>query len=458
MNNLSLADLCVIAVYILLTLSIGVLARGRQSVDTYLANDRATPFALMLCSTVATWVGAGAIIGVCSAAYTSGISYGISVIFVNIGWFLLFSFLCFRIKEFGDKSGSYTLGDFIGHSFGPRVRLLFAVSSLVVMVIWTAVQLLAVGNLCALLFGWSLTSGLVAALVITLVYSAAGGLRSDIITDFIQFWVMLAAFVLIIPFATKGGAALHSLSELPDSFFDPMAFGGAVFFFGSLVLGMLYPLSNTVEWQRVYAAGSPSVARRAYLWSVPFIFFFVGIAIIVGLFAARHFPGLPPDQSFIYVMQNALPAGVRGLAIASIVALVCSSVDSLLVSAAAVMARDLLPIATQRPLNSWIEMRKLRLLSVLFGAVCLLVAIAAPSIVELSIFGAFLYLCFSATVLAALFGWKVSPRAVQASIYLGISGLAVSWVLIGKNSFVVVVFVTFLPLLERKGSKTSQAT
>ena len=83
MLKLNSLDLLILCAYVLITLFVGFLGGKKSNVETYFANNRATKLPAMLGSTIATWVGAGAIIGVCSASFSTGISYALSVVLIN---------------------------------------------------------------------------------------------------------------------------------------------------------------------------------------------------------------------------------------------------------------------------------------------------------------------------------------------------------------------------------------
>lgn len=442
-------DLSVLVAYILVTLLIGAILGRSRSAETYLANDRGTSFSLLLFSNVATWIGAGAVVGVCSQAYSTGVSYGLSVMAVNAGFALFFAYLAPRIKKLGDSQRAYTLGDLFARAYGERCRGLFGVCYLGIAVIWGAVQLLAIAQLLSLLFGLSLLSALSIALLFTLIYSVSGGLRSDIYTDAVQFWVMLITFLIIIPTEISVDGGLESVRSLPSGHFDPLAFGGLPFFLGSIFLGLLYPLSSAVEYQRVFSANSEATARRAYLWSAPLMLFFIGCAVSIGLLAASHHSGLEGDQVFFVMMQKTLPSGLLGLGYASVLALVMSSLDSLLVAGSAALARDVLPVITGTSSERWMRMPVLRALCTVFGICCVVVAWCLPSIVHLSLIAAYVSLCFAPAVLAMLLQWPLSPNRAFTSMVLSLGSLIVGWPFLEKNVFIVLVVLGFLPVLLR---------
>lgn len=439
-------DLSILVLYGIALFGLVLFAGKSETREDFLCNSRATSLGMLICSTVATWVGSGAIIGVSSAAFSTGISYGLSVIAINVGVMVVFAYFAPRIKAFGDAHGAYTVGQFIGAKFGKRCQLLFAFAYLGILAIWMGSQLLAAGNLLALLTGLGVWSGVLIAFAITVGYSAIGGLKSDILTDALQFWVMLIAFAIMVPVAILKSGGMAAISSLPAESFDPFNFGGRVFFFASVFLGLIYPLVDACNWQRIYSAKQGDSARRAFIFAAPFVLFFLVAAVLLGLLARLLVPaGVPPDQAIFGLMQRVLPSGILGLAYASIFAVVMSTVDSLIVAGTATVACDILP-TFRRPDSS---LGTLRWFSVAIGAAALLIAFLFPSIVQLSVLAAFTSLCFAPAMLVGLFNLQFSANTVFASMVSALMALIVGQGYLGNLNFIAIIAAGVAPLLMR---------
>ncbi len=441
---MSLLDLAVLVAYAIGLLALVLFAGRSETREDFLCNSRATSLGMLICSTVATWVGSGAIIGVSSAAFTTGISYGLSVIAINVGVMVVFAYFAPRIKAFGDASGAYTVGQFIAARFGTRCQLIFAFSYLGILAIWMGSQLLAAGNLLAIMTGIGVWTGVFLAFGITLTYSAIGGLKSDILTDALQFWVMLVAFILMVPIAIFKVGGYGGFQQLPVEVFNPYKFGGETFFYASVFLGLIYPLVDACNWQRIYSARGGAAARRAFIISAPLILFFLVSSVVLGLVSRLLLPQeTPPDQAIFGLMRQVLPSGVLGLAYASIFAVVMSTVDSLIVAGTATLSCDILP-AFRRSESS---LTGLRIFAVLIGAAALGIAYIFPSIVQLSVIAAFTSLCFAPAMLVGLFNWKVSPNAVFVSMILALIALFLGQSTLGNLNFIAIIAAGCLPIL-----------
>ena len=73
------------------------------------------------------------------------------------------------------------------------------------------------------------------------------------------------------------------------------------------------------------------------MFSIPFF----AITGMIGLVALVMNPGLNPNLSLPYVIQQTLPEGIRGLVVAGMISVVMSSADSCLNSASVAFTNDI---------------------------------------------------------------------------------------------------------------------
>jgi len=110
---------------------------------------------------------------------------------------LVLGLLAKKIKTYGDKYGAYTVVDFFAKRFDKKNQLLTAVLQIFLIIIRVAVHAIAFSSLASVLIDIPYSLALVIAAGFTIFYTALGGLKVDIITDFIQFRIMLIIFTLL---------------------------------------------------------------------------------------------------------------------------------------------------------------------------------------------------------------------------------------------------------------------
>jgi SSS family transporter len=194
--------------------------------------------------------------------------------------------------------------------------------------------------------------------VFTMIYTAMGGMKAVIWTDFVQLIVKMGGIVfaiVFIAFMVKGGvgemaaiAAAEDKTKLFDFSFDLTK--ATVWGFVFLVLFdvvLTFP-KDQVLMQRVLSTGSAKEAGRS-VWTfaaimIPggFMFYMVGTALFAfyKTHPERLNPLLPIDSVFPLFIAAELPMGVRGLIIAGILAAAMATLSSIMNSVATLASVD----------------------------------------------------------------------------------------------------------------------
>ena len=298
--TLDIIDYLCIAAYFVTILAVAVIVRAK-SLQTYWANDRATGTTMLTLSTVATSVGSGMVFGIAAMAYTGGIIPLFLGIFNAVG-ILAAAVLAPRLRELAEKHSMYSLPDFFGAVYSRRCRLAGATVNLLVYFFFLAAQLIALGTICKMITGLPEFVSLGLAFVLLVAYTFIGGMRTDIIADNIQFFILVLLLVLLPIPILRDREVLEGLKGLSSTYLTGSAMGGWSFVLGLFLFFTPVPLVMTDIWMRIYSAKSPQIARRSLVASaliiLPFFaaFTFVGIAAYV-LFQHRPRHGGGPNDT-----------------------------------------------------------------------------------------------------------------------------------------------------------------
>jgi Na+/proline symporter len=173
-------------------------------------------------------------------------------------------------------------------------------------------------------------------------------------------------------------------------------------------------------YAKILSCRTEAVARRATLLAgLSKVVFGLSVAAIALIARATLSTG-PAVQTLPRAILAFVPGPLASLVLVCLVATMQSSADVVLLSAAAVTARDLLPPLIHRPLS----LSAARILTPIYGALGFLVAVAmSRNVLETlklgySIFAAGLIL----PVLAAFLPrgrWSISPRGAVAAMFAG---------------------------------------
>ncbi len=412
----------------------------KQDVEGYFANQRGTKLWLLTFSTVATVVGAGGTVGIVAEVYNSGISYGLALPASFVLGMIILAITAKRIKQAGDEYKAYTIVDFFAKRFDGKNRILTAVLQLFLLIIWIGAQAVAVASLTSVLTGWNYTTALLATAVVTIAYTSIGGLKIDIITDFIQFWIIIIVFGVMAWLGGHQTGGLHGLLEkLPKSYLDPFAFGGVGWFVGIVLLSGWLFLGNTSHWQRIFSAESTTVARKSFILAIPFVLLLSVIILLIGLQAAVLLDISDKNKAIFAFMQKVLPPHWQGIGYAAILAVIMSSIDSYLVGGSAIIYK-----LTEKRGNNVLAAR---LLTLSFGILGFLIAYLIPDIVKLSLLITYLALIFVPAILAGLYSRKTSPDAAFYSILVPTVVLFALFWRMPKSIFLITTTLSVLIIL-----------
>ena len=252
--------------------------------------------------------------------------------------------------------------------FGRRTRQALAASFLLSRGLSLGVILYASALVVSTALGWPVAWSILAIGLFSVAYTSLGGLAADVWSDVAQFvllWggtLVAAAYVLV----HGGPDVLHAipLSRVRPLVLDATGLHDGTTFafwpmlFGGMFLYLSYYGCDQSQAQRLLAARSNADAKRALVWNGLLRFPLVLTYCLFGLLLAgllrvdagfaAEMANRPADSLVPTFMMGYLPAGLRGLLLAAILAAAMSSIDSALNSLAAVTLEDVAGIAPGR--------------------------------------------------------------------------------------------------------------
>ncbi len=333
------------------------------------------------------------------------------------------------VKRFGDTHNATTIVDFFEKRFDGRTRDLAMVLQGLMLLVWIGTQAAAVAAMASVLTGISQSTALLVTGVVTILYVTLGGIKIDIISDFIQFWIIVLVFVLFGVYAYLDiGSVSALLASLPPSHLDVFAYGGPTMFFGIIVFTGFVYLGNTTHWQRIFSAENEETARTSFLYLLPLVGLFSLLILFLGLVGAARLSGIDQNQATFALMELLLPSWLLGLGYAALLAVIMSSIDSLLIGGSTILHERFF---------KGTGMSRARLLTVLVGLLGFGIVYFIPNIVTLSLLSLTVMLIFAPPILAGLFWERYSADAGFWSLLIPTILLAVLFPVIGKSTFLV---------------------
>jgi len=334
---------------------------------------------------------------------------------------------------------------FVESRFGFRVRILLSALFQISRGLATGVSLYAT----ALIFGYLLKLPIVITLIATggvaLTYTLFGGILADIISDFIQLWVLWlgVAIGIGVIFALVGkGVVSHVPFERLSAFdFSGHGFGDGktysfwAMLFGGLFLYLSYYGCDQSQAQRLLTAPDSKVASRGLLYNsvirFPLVLTYLFFGVVLAGFLSSYSPSWlgevqkRPDALVPLFVRHYFPQGVRGLFLAAIMAAAMSSFDSAFNSLSAATLEDLKRVKHVPGIFRG-ELLGPRLLTLLWGSFSILFAwyltlIKTPTVIELiNMIGSVLYGPILSAFLLGILPMRTGGKAVFTGILLGL--------------------------------------
>jgi len=416
--------LILLVAYLTSVFVIGALARRRAGRDeeSYFVADRSFGTFLGFIGLASLTTGGSTTIALAAFVFLHGISGLWLDLAGALGLLALGLWLAGRVR----REGAVTLPEIIGRYYGSRARWVAALLVLISEVVWFALLIEATQVVLGAAFGLSPMPALVGSTAVFVLYTSLGGQFAVIRTDLVQYGLMVVG----LPGVALVSALAHSssLADLPASVWSfptssslPLSSVLALL----VTIGLPHLVGSDV-YAKILSSRDEAVARRAALLAaLSKVVFGLSVAMIA-LIARASLPPGPPAETLPRAVLAFVPGPLSSLVLVCLVATMQSSADVVLLSAAAVTARDLVPPLTRRqfPLSA------ARILSPVYGTLGLLVAVAmSRDVLETlklgySIFAAGLIL----PVLAAFLPrrkWSVSPRGAIAAMFAGGGAAAV---------------------------------
>ncbi len=359
-------DILIIAIYFGIILWIAKWASEKKkdgsfsSVDYFLAGKNQT-WVVIGASLFASNIGSEIILGVSGAGARANMPMAnfeilAALVLILLGWVFVPFYL---------RTGVYTMPEFLEKRYSRACRNYLSVVSVLAYIITKISLIIFAGALVFEVLGIPFWTGAIITVIATGFYTVLGGLKAVIYTDMVQAFILLlgTGVVTIFGLYQLGGwdelmATLSAASETQgnpsvDRFFnlwrpmDDTEYPWTGILFGAPILGVWYWCTDQYIVQRALSAKDVSNARKGalfagYLKLLPVFIFFIPGVIAYALMqkGAISFSMSNADQALPALITELLPAGLKGLAIAGLLAALMSSLSSAFNSSSTLLTID----------------------------------------------------------------------------------------------------------------------
>ncbi len=321
--------------------------RGRSvTVEDFISARGSTSGLTAMATAVASVMGAWILFAPAEAATWAGL---VGIIGYGVGQaapIVAFAVVGPRMRRIMPEGHSLT--EFVWFRYGRATYAVVLTITVLYMFTFLAAEMGAIARAVQLVTGSPLLVTLALVGGATLAYTVYGGLRASIFTDNLQFVVMVPLLVLLLGVAISelGGwsAAFDPVRETAPALLSLSHQPGIEFGITLIIAILAANLFHQGFWQRVYAARTDGDLRLGFLWAGVIVVPMVVVGGLFGLWAVGR--GLITDESpasiaLFTLALDVLPGWALVALTALALALVMSSMDTLLNGIASVFTSDL---------------------------------------------------------------------------------------------------------------------
>ena len=318
--------------------------RRRPTVEEFIVNRNSAGAGVAVATVVASVAGAWILFSPAETGTWAGIVALIGYSLGQAAPLIAFALIGPRMRQLMPQGHSLT--EYAWHRFGPAMYLFVLGVMVFYMFIFLSAELTGIAKAVELVADIPLVWTALIVAVGTIAYTTYGGIRASIFTDRVQFVViiplLLVAFIATIVALDGFSAAFDPVSETAPQLLS-LTHRPGIEFGATLVIAILAAnMFHQGFWQRVYICRDVATLRRAFviggLVVIPIIF----LAGLFGVMAVGF--GIPAENASVALFSlivEALPTWVVALVLVLALALVMSSMDTLLNGIASSVTSDL---------------------------------------------------------------------------------------------------------------------
>ncbi len=345
--SLGFADWCVCLLVLGFSIFLGLYLaiRKKSSADSasFFLADRSLSWPLVGASLFATNIGAEHLVGLSGDAYRYGLAAGT----VELTTCICIGFAAAYLYPFYLRNRVFTTPEFLETRYHPLARVFFSGLMLIISITTKMAFHLYAGALVLRgLIGWDVMTvvwimGGVAACV-----TIIGGFTAVAYTDSLQSGIIICGCALMVLTGLHRVGGWHALAlKVPQALHIAKPYTDPNYPFWGVILSAVY--GGTFYWgvdqvnvQRVLGARNLDQARSGSMFTLLLKLLPVFIFALPGVIALALFPGRESKTTFVTLLNELLPTGVRGLVLAALLASLIGSTLSVMNSVSTLAVRD----------------------------------------------------------------------------------------------------------------------
>ena len=442
--------LLMILLYAILLIFLGwFIGKHVKGAADFFVAGRNLDWRLLFTTLLAANIGAGSTVGVAGIAYKYGISSWWWIGSSAIGSIFLAYFVGPKIWQVAKKYNLYTLGDYLDLRYAKVLRAVISLMMSIGTLALFSGQLIGIAWILNVVAGLEKIYGTLIGAVVVVVYFGAGGLLSATIVNILELVVILAGFIIALPYALAHVGGVTGLQNLVGQHMaDPVQAANYFAWDGighTTILGYLIVLVPAFCISpgligKIYGAKDVATVKLGTVLNAAVQFVFAFFPVIIGMCAFAAFPNLEQRELALpMAMKELMPFAVSALALAAIFAAEVSTADAVLYMLATSFSKDLYKTFIDPEITEEKLLRISRIVTGVAGILGVIMALYMPNIITaLQIFYSLMSVSLAAPFLFGLFSQRASVKGAFIAAGLGVSTtLYLQFFAVGKGIWIL---------------------
>lgn len=372
-------DLITVILFSLVVVLCGVSFSGSgKTMKSFFAGGGAVPWWISGLSLFMSFFSAGTFV------VWGAIAYQYGWVAITIQWTMCISgfLIGFVFAPKWQKTGVLTAAEFITRRLGYHTQKIYSYLFLLISIFTTGFFLYPVAKILEVYTGIPVYMTTIAIGALILLYTAVGGMWAVVVTDVLQFIVLTAAVLIVVPLSLrKVGGLEHFIHQAPDHFFGLVSHEYSLAFLIAFGLYNLFFLSGNWAYIQRYTTVKDARSAKKVGWLFGALYMISPVIWMLPPMIYRlinpHLAGHENEGAYLLICKAVLPVGIMGLMLGGMVFATSSSVNTTLNISAGVFTNDLykhlFPQASQKHL-----IRVARLTTIVLGILTIGIALMVP--------------------------------------------------------------------------------
>lgn len=340
---MNIIDILAIILFMIIVFATGMaFSKSGKSMNSFFAADGAVPWWMNGLSLFMSFFSAGTFVVWGAIAYSEGL------VSVSIQWTMCIAGIIIGIwiAPKWQKTKILTVAEFITKRLGVSTQKTYTILFLAVSIFTTGGFLYPVAKIVEVWADIPVAYSIIFIGALMAIYTAVGGLWAVVVTGVLQFIVLLAAVIIVVPLSLQHVGGFETfLGEVPEGFLNLTS---GEYSWGFLMAFGLYNLffiaGNWAFVQRYTTVATPKEAKKVgwmfgllytispLLWMLPPMLFRI---VEPGLI------GNESEEAYMLMCKAVLPVGMLGLIVGGMVFATSSSINTTLNISAGVITNDI---------------------------------------------------------------------------------------------------------------------